>query len=295
MMKHLESIENAFPVVLQVKNKRCVVVGGGPDAISKASILLRAKAEVRLVHEGLDTEVLKMLHSEQLEISNKPYSPAQLKEAFLVCAVTEDPVLNKRIIDDCNERNILCSAIDHHWQQSDFITPASLSYQGLIVSVTGRQNDFAHVQHVRRMLQDFLYSTEPAEHSPPAVKGQAALVVTHHTDYEDANNSFLDHVDFMRFQLINAPIEPAFLGGGEPSIDEAVGSLVQQDVKHISILPFFLFKGRRWFEELPKLVKKALNEHGADDVEYALLDPIGNHPLVAELMLSIVGSELKGD
>ena len=52
-----------LPIFFQIKNKPCLVVGGGSIAARKVSLLLKAEAEVTVVSPELCDE-LKLLHGQ---------------------------------------------------------------------------------------------------------------------------------------------------------------------------------------------------------------------------------------
>ena len=60
---------------------------------------------------------------------------------FVVFAATNDADVNGRVMLCCRRRRILCSAVDAHWTEGDFVTPAIIRQPDLTLTVsTGGQS-----------------------------------------------------------------------------------------------------------------------------------------------------------
>ncbi len=126
-----------LPVALLVEGRRCLVVGGGPVAARKAESLLDAGAEVVLVAPDIGGPAGKLRERPGMTLVRRKYTPGDLdSRLFLVVTATDDHAGNRRILDDCRSRGILCACPDTGWQNGDFISPASFRHGDLTVSVS---------------------------------------------------------------------------------------------------------------------------------------------------------------
>ena len=116
-----------FPVLLDLMDKRCVVVGTGDVGRRKADALLRAGARVTFV--GPDAE----WPDDTVEVVCSRYSPDLLKGAFLVFAATDDAGLNRSIARDAAVEGALANCADDP-AACDFILPANLRLGRLCIS-----------------------------------------------------------------------------------------------------------------------------------------------------------------
>lgn len=121
-----------FPAALLLQGRRCLVVGGGRVAFRKATKLLEAGAEVRVVAAALDAR----LETLPVAVHQRPFAPEDLQGVFLAFAATDDAAVNRHMVALCRERGILCSAADAHWPEGDLILPASFTDDGLTVSIS---------------------------------------------------------------------------------------------------------------------------------------------------------------
>src|SRR5205807_338999 len=100
--------ENMFPIFLDIRDRLCVVIGGGPVGRRKAGAVLAADGRVRLV--CLEAPAVD-LASDRLDWLTEPYRPDHLNGAFLVFAAAPDPV-NRQVVADAAERRLLCNVAD---------------------------------------------------------------------------------------------------------------------------------------------------------------------------------------
>ncbi len=121
-----------LPVNLNVQDRLCLVVGGGPVALRKASKLLEFGARVRVVAAELKEEGDWPL--DKVELARRNFEAGDLSEdVFLVIAATDDQSLNGTVAGLASKRRILVQRADEA-KGSDFIFPAVIRRGDLTVS-----------------------------------------------------------------------------------------------------------------------------------------------------------------
>jgi siroheme synthase-like protein len=127
---------SGYPVVLAGERLTALVVGGGAVATRKAGALLRAGARVRVVAQRVDPE-LRALGSEHasLEIAERAFATADLDDAMLVVAATDDRASNARIAREAQARRQLVNVADAP-DEGSFVTPAQHRSGELLIGVT---------------------------------------------------------------------------------------------------------------------------------------------------------------
>ncbi|MCK4276710.1 MAG: bifunctional precorrin-2 dehydrogenase/sirohydrochlorin ferrochelatase [Phycisphaerae bacterium] len=127
-----------FPIMLNLTDKRAVVVGGGPVGLRKAQALLRAGAKVTLVAPQVN-EHPSVEDIAGIEIVREAYRPQLLGGAVLVFACTGERQLNRRIAADARRGGAIVNVADAP-DECDFISPAVIQDGEVVVSVsTGGQ------------------------------------------------------------------------------------------------------------------------------------------------------------
>jgi len=142
-----------LPVVLNLRERLCVVVGGGAVALRRANSLAAAGARVRViaprVHDGFDRQ--------RVELEQRGFVPDDLAGAFLVVAATDDAQVNRQVSEAAAARGVLVNRTDDA-AAGDFTVPA-IAERGpirLTVDTGGRSASAA-----RRLREECLAGIDP--------------------------------------------------------------------------------------------------------------------------------------
>ena len=102
---------DCLPISVDLRNRRCVVVGGRANAATKVEWLLRAQADVTVVSASLCNDLEQRRFAG--EISHEAaFSEHTLEATMLVVMVDDDEDLKARIWRDARVRNVLVNAVD---------------------------------------------------------------------------------------------------------------------------------------------------------------------------------------
>jgi precorrin-2 dehydrogenase/sirohydrochlorin ferrochelatase len=104
---------------LDLRGRRCVVIGGGAVGLEKTKGLLACGARVTVV----SPELLDDLQALDVTWRRARYRQSDLRGAFLVIAATSDRTVNERVHRDAEARGILCNVADVP-DLCNFILPA---------------------------------------------------------------------------------------------------------------------------------------------------------------------------
>lgn len=127
---------SAYPLTLEGTSISALVVGAGRVATRKARALLEAGARVHVVALGGTTELEHAAEDhDRLTVTRAAYSPAQIGDATLVIAATDDPAVNAAIARDAVDKGRLVNVVDAP-AAGNCTTPAVLRSGNLVVSVT---------------------------------------------------------------------------------------------------------------------------------------------------------------
>ena len=133
-----------YPIYLDIRDKPCVVIGGGDVAERKVLSLLNAGAKVTVVSPEV-TEVLKGVSEDgRVEIKDRFYQEGDLKGAFIAYAATDDEDTNRKIAEEAHTCGVLLNIVDKP-EMCDFIVP-SVVERGLLsiaISTSGASPAFA--------------------------------------------------------------------------------------------------------------------------------------------------------
>lgn len=123
-----------YPIAVNLKNRLCVVVGGGDVGERKVRGLLEHGAHVRLVSPQAKRELVKLACEGKIEWRAQKALPQDLEGAFLVFLATCDRAVNDELERFARERGILVNRADAP-ERCDFIVPASFQAGNIEVAV----------------------------------------------------------------------------------------------------------------------------------------------------------------
>lgn len=126
-----------YPISLNLNNKLCLVVGGGNVALRRVHKLLDSGAMVKVLSPTIKDEFKPLLQIyptfSWLKALYK--GSMDLQGVSLVFAMTDNPALNKRILEDANSLGIFAN-IASDGLLGDFIVPSSFSQGNLQISIS---------------------------------------------------------------------------------------------------------------------------------------------------------------
>ena len=124
-----------YPAFLNVKGKKCVVVGGGNVALRKVKILLSCGANITVVSPDIHPELIKLAERNAIRVFSRPYEPGDLKDAVIVIAATDGKQINRKVVHEGKEEGALVNVADDPGV-SDFITPSFFRRGDLIIAIS---------------------------------------------------------------------------------------------------------------------------------------------------------------
>ena len=124
-----------LPIFLDVKDKPCLVVGGGGTAMRKIATLRRAGARVRVVAPKLGEHLAELAAAGDIEHAQRLFEEADLSGTTLAIAATDDPSVNRRISRTARERGVPVNVVDQP-EECSFIMPSIIDRSPVVVAVS---------------------------------------------------------------------------------------------------------------------------------------------------------------
>lgn len=125
-----------FPVLLQLRGERVVVVGGGRVAERKTLSLLEAGADnVLLISPKLTSRLRGLANEAVIQILEREYGSKDIAGARLVFAAADSPELNVRVAEDGRRIGAWVNTVDDAGRSS-FISPSVVRRGDLLIAVS---------------------------------------------------------------------------------------------------------------------------------------------------------------
>jgi len=154
-MKRDNQVPRYYPIFLNIRGKRCVVVGGGPVALRKVKALLEHEANVEVISPELCPELSQLAKSRAIQVLQKNYNGGDLQGAFIAIAATDDGEINNKVAEEARAKGVLVNVVDDS-EHSDFIVPSQLRRGDITIAVSTAGKSPALARKIRtRLEKDF--------------------------------------------------------------------------------------------------------------------------------------------
>ncbi len=124
-----------LPILISIKNRNCLVIGGGKVAARKVALLLRAGARITVIAPELDIELHEQLCQGIIIHRAESFTPAHLDDATLVFAATNDRLVNQQISETAGKLRIPINVADNP-DLCSFIMPSIIDRSPILVAVS---------------------------------------------------------------------------------------------------------------------------------------------------------------
>ncbi len=127
-----------LPIFVNIKNRNCLVVGGGEIAARKIALLLRAGAHITMIAPELCTELSEQLREQPQGVIThraEAFRPDHLSDAVLVIAATGDPAVNRDVSEAAGKLHIPVNVVDNP-DLCSFIMPSIIDRSPVLVAVS---------------------------------------------------------------------------------------------------------------------------------------------------------------
>jgi precorrin-2 dehydrogenase / sirohydrochlorin ferrochelatase len=141
-----------YPAYLDIKDRACLVVGGGQVGTRKVGALLKCGARVTVISPQVTQELTRLAAKGRIELHRRAYQRTDMAHVFLVIGATNDPSLNKQIHQDAEAAQRLCNIADQPGL-CNFVLPAIINQGDLSIAISTGGKSPAFARHLRRQLQ----------------------------------------------------------------------------------------------------------------------------------------------
>jgi precorrin-2 dehydrogenase/sirohydrochlorin ferrochelatase len=144
-----------YPVFLNLKDRKIVVIGGGKVAERKAFALLKAGADLTVISPEVTRKMEKEIKKGGIKHIRRQYRQGDLRGTFLVIAATDSPAINERISRDAP---CLVNVVDTP-QLCNFIVPSVMKRGPMMIAISTGGISPALSRSIRKELEG-LYGPE---------------------------------------------------------------------------------------------------------------------------------------
>ncbi len=124
-----------YPIHINIKGRKCLVVGGGKTAERKVNRLVRYGGKVVVVSPVVTSSIENLSCKKRVAWYKRGYRSTDLHQAFLVFCATNNRGLNKKISREAQRKGILVNVVDS-LSECSFVSPALVERGCLTISIS---------------------------------------------------------------------------------------------------------------------------------------------------------------
>jgi precorrin-2 dehydrogenase/sirohydrochlorin ferrochelatase len=141
-----------YPVHLDIKNRNCLIVGGGSVGTRKVKTLMECEARVTVVSPDPTPQLTQLASEGAVTLKKRAYQSDDLTGMFLVIGATDDEQLNRQISKDAEQAHILCNIADRP-EVCNFVLPSIVRRGDLVITISTSGKSPALAKHLRQKLE----------------------------------------------------------------------------------------------------------------------------------------------
>lgn len=203
-----------LPLFTLLKNRRCVVVGGGAIALRKARLLAKTGAKVFVIAPQIESELAQLAKDSGGECALRSYQSSDIDSTALVIAATDDEAVNAQVSNDAQARHVPVNVVDNPALCS-VILPSIIDRSPIMIAIGSAGQSPVLVRQLRAKLESLI----------PAAYGRLAHLVGNFR--QKAAQKFPDVDTRRKFweEILEGPVAEFVLAGRE---DVAEAELAQR-------------------------------------------------------------------
>lgn len=141
-----------FPMFVDMKNKKCLIVGGGVVALRKARMMQEFEAKVRVI---APVPVKELCETKGIYVEEREFSFLDLEEQDMVIAATNLVELNEEIAVECKKRGIPVNVVNLP-EAGSFICPAYEKTGSVVAAFSSGGKNPAITQYLKSKVKPWM-------------------------------------------------------------------------------------------------------------------------------------------
>jgi len=210
---------NLFPISLIIKDRPCLVVGGGEVAARKVTLLRRAQGRVTVVAPELGPSLAASLATGDIEHRAREFRESDLDGMMLAVAATDKASVNNAVSRAARDRNIPVNVVDQP-DLCTFTVPSIVDRDPLVIAVSSGGASPVLVRLLRARLETLI----------PAAYGRLARLAERFR--QRVKDRFETTAQRRRFweQVLQGPVAELLLAGKERAAETALENAIANTV-----------------------------------------------------------------
>jgi len=124
-----------LPVFINLRQKPCLVVGGGDIALRKVNLLLKAQAQIKCISPEFCNGLIELSRENALDLIEKRFESTDIDNQSVIIAATDDDKTNAMVSSLAHESGIPINVVDSP-DLSSFIMPSIVDRSPIVIAIS---------------------------------------------------------------------------------------------------------------------------------------------------------------
>jgi len=124
-----------LPVFINLRQKPCLVVGGGDIALRKVNLLLKAQAKIKCISPEFCNGLIDLSKENTLDLIEKRFESSDIDNQSVIIAATNDDKTNAIVSSLAHESGIPINVVDSP-DLSSFIMPSIVDRSPVVIAIS---------------------------------------------------------------------------------------------------------------------------------------------------------------
>jgi len=124
-----------LPVFINLRQKPCLVVGGGDIALRKVNLLLKAQAKIKCISPEFCSGLIDLSRKNTLNLIEKRFESTDIDNQSVIIAATDDNKINAMVSSLAHELGIPVNVVDSP-DLSSFIMPSIVDRSPIVIAIS---------------------------------------------------------------------------------------------------------------------------------------------------------------
>ena len=206
----------ALPIFFNIKNRHCVVIGGGDVAMRKVSMLLKAQAAVTIYSPEICHELQDLVDAKKINFVAEQFEQNQLQGACLVIAATNKEAVNSAVSIAAKTQNIPVNVVDAP-DLCTFTMGSIIDRSPVVIAISSEGNAPVLARYIRAKIETML----------PATYGRIADIAGEFREQVKAKFGTTQARRIFWEGVLQGPFVERVLSGQEQTAREMLGELIE--------------------------------------------------------------------
>lgn len=205
----------ALPIFFNIKDRLCIVIGGGDVATRKVTMLLKANAAVTVISPELCVELCQLVETGEIQYHDAWFEANQLHGACLVIAATDDETVNNAVSVAAKAQNIPVNVVDAP-DLCTFTMGSIIDRSPVVIAVSSEGKAPVLARYIRTKIETML----------PASYGRIASIAGEFREQVKAKFSTTSARRRFWEEVLQGPIVERVLSGQEDAARKLLSKLL---------------------------------------------------------------------